>query len=605
MPDRKPSLKQQVSAYSSPLTIAALALFSIWLYWTALGAWFQQDDFAWLTILGRPLRTAADWRTALLAPMAQGTVRPLSERLPFMVLPRVFGLQAFPFHLVTLVTELASVTLLSVIAVRLTGLRLAGLFAGLMWCSHNALAVPMTWASAYNQILSSLAILAAFYCLLQYVETGRTRYYWFQVTAFILGLGASEWSVVYVGLALLYMLCCARRFVSASYPLIGIGALYTLWHFRVAPPATGAYRMHLGVSLLSTLFIYAKMALQPAIACGLILALILLMRARGKHPAAFICLGWFVAGIIPALPLADHIMPYYLTIPVMGLAILAGWGVAEAFHRGTPVGFGSACLGIICVGWNAYSTHGAVTWWTERSLAAERFTHAVLASSRNAPGKTPVLDGITADLYWAALHDGALPLFGIPHFYFAPGFIRNGDAVATAARGLILSPFATWREAAEGRIIVLHYDGGSAQDVTASFANNRIELEPRLPGEYDDLDWSIGFEGAWTRDVQFLQSFAGSLTYSDRSGDSFTFPFEGRTVTWVYTAARNRGKASVMLDNREQGPVDLYSRETRWQQKFRFSAASAGRHDLCVRVLSDKSPMSEGTAVDVDALIVE
>jgi hypothetical protein len=55
------------------------------LYWGALGAWFQQDDFAWLSIFGRSGGPAADWRTLLFAPMAGGLVRPLNERLFFMV----------------------------------------------------------------------------------------------------------------------------------------------------------------------------------------------------------------------------------------------------------------------------------------------------------------------------------------------------------------------------------------------------------------------------------------------------------------------------------------------------------------------------------------
>jgi len=58
-----------------------------------LRAWFQQDDFAWLS-LGSSVTDLPSLMRALFVPMAQGTIRPLSERAFFLVFHAIFGLWA-------------------------------------------------------------------------------------------------------------------------------------------------------------------------------------------------------------------------------------------------------------------------------------------------------------------------------------------------------------------------------------------------------------------------------------------------------------------------------------------------------------------------------
>src|SRR5690349_3293427 len=84
-------------------------LFCLAFYWYGLRCWFRQDDFAWLG-LGA---TVHDWnglRKALFAPLAQGTIRPWSERAYFMGLHALFGLDALPFRIVVFATQIANLT---------------------------------------------------------------------------------------------------------------------------------------------------------------------------------------------------------------------------------------------------------------------------------------------------------------------------------------------------------------------------------------------------------------------------------------------------------------------------------------------------------------
>ena len=75
-------------------------------------------------------------------------------------------------------------------------------------------------------------------------------------------------------------------------------------------------------------------------------------------------------------------------------------------------------------------------------------------------------------------------------------------------------------------------------------------------------------------------------------------------MTWVYTAAQNRGMAEVTLDGEVRGRVDLYSPAVAWQAEFTISGLPIGKHTLAIRVLPEKNAASTGRFVDIDSLVV-
>ena len=92
------------------------------LYWSALKTWFQGDDFAWLALSLQ----VHDWRSflsAMFAPMAQGTIRPLSERGFFLLFYQLFGLEAVPYRIWVFLTEFGCLALVASITRRITGSR--------------------------------------------------------------------------------------------------------------------------------------------------------------------------------------------------------------------------------------------------------------------------------------------------------------------------------------------------------------------------------------------------------------------------------------------------------------------------------------------------
>ncbi|MEJ7606205.1 MAG: hypothetical protein WKF37_08035, partial [Bryobacteraceae bacterium] len=220
------------------------------------------DDFTWLALEARVTDTASFF-DAMFTPFAQGTIRPLSERLFFMSFYRMFGLDALPFRAVAFATQFANLILLTALTRRVTGSSLAGLLAPLLWIVNANLYMPMSWTSAYNQILCAFCLLLSTYLYVRFTESGDKRFYVWQWVVFVLGFGVLELNVVYPAIAALYALCCARRYFIHTLPMFAVSIAYFVAHRTIAPqPHTGLYAMSLEPgALLSTLVIYIRSAL--------------------------------------------------------------------------------------------------------------------------------------------------------------------------------------------------------------------------------------------------------------------------------------------------------------------------------------------------------
>src|ERR1035438_10365428 len=191
--------------------VLALALFCLAVHWRGFTAWFRADDFAWMG-LALGVHNFADLLKALFSPLAEGTIRPWSERAFFMAGYALFGLHALPFRIAIFSTQFANLALVRSLGDRITGVRGAGFFAAIFWTANNSAATAVGWVSAYNQVLCAFFLLLAFHFLLRHIETGNGRYNLYQWLAFAAGFGAMELNIVYPALAAVYTLLCARRF---------------------------------------------------------------------------------------------------------------------------------------------------------------------------------------------------------------------------------------------------------------------------------------------------------------------------------------------------------------------------------------------------------
>ncbi len=131
------------------------------------------------------------------------------------------------------------------------------------------------------------------------------------------------------------------------------------------------------------------------------------------------------------------------------------------------------------------------------------------------------------------------------------------------------------------------------------------DTRPLAPGTHDDTEPRIEYSGAWLHDKQFAEPVGQTLSYSDVAGDALRLIFEGRTITYIYTRAANRGIGEVWIDGRLVRRVNLYAAATAWQSSVRMVGLSAGPHTFELRVTGRKDSKSAGAFVDLDAVMIE
>ena len=484
--------------------IPPLLCFAI--YWPGLTAWFQADDFAWLALR----LDVHDWHSllrALFAPMAQGTIRPWSERTFFLVFESLFGLNALPYRICVFLTQCASLTLLAAITRRLTGSAAAGFWAAVLWVVNSSLVTAMAWSSAYNQVQCGLFLLGAFWFLLRYVKSGRTSDYVWQWIVFVLGFGALEMNVVYPALAAAYTLLLARERFFATLPLFLPSAAFTLIDRMLAGPrASGVYTLHFDRALPITFLTYWRWALitdylparlYGALEFGMLASLTFLLlafvivRARHNDLLPIFCLAWFAIVLTPVLPLRDHISDYYLTIPTVGLAILGSYALVRAWSQPgawklAAVTIAAAYL-ITMVRFDRIATH----WWNQRSWAVERLVLGVERGHQLHPDKTIVLDGVDGTLFWAGIFHHPFRLFGVSNVYLTPGSqdrIEAHDATGQVA-DFVLPNGPALRAAKSDRIVVYQVGPNRLRAVTSAFEETVLaHLTPDVPRRIDALN---------------------------------------------------------------------------------------------------------------------
>ncbi|MGO9893065.1 MAG: glycosyltransferase family 39 protein [Bryobacteraceae bacterium] len=412
-------------------------VFCLVLYFYGLRAWYQQDDFAWL---GQRYRIANihDFLLAVLGPSRHGTFRPLSERLFFLICGRLFGTDAFPAHLCVFLTQLGNLALVSSIARRISGSRVAGFLAPILWTANGALAFPMAWSSAYMQILCAFSMLLAFHFFLRYIETGKRSWYLLQWLVFLIGFGVMESMIVYPAIAALYALLEARKYWRATVPLFGASLLFLALHLALVPrQPTFTYSMHFDAAMAATLGTYWKWALVPwnwasihSSAAWLARSLRIVFTAAALGYAAWSAwrkrmlplfgLAWFGILLCPVLPLKDHISYYYLTLPAIGIGLTGAFAAASAARRGWLDRTITAAILLLFLMVQAPYAAASCAWFYRRSQHIKDVVVAVAAVRQSSPGKTIVLTGVGDDLFYSAIWDQPFRAFGIGDVYVDP-----------------------------------------------------------------------------------------------------------------------------------------------------------------------------------------
>jgi len=463
-------------------------LLGLVLYWPGLMCWFQKDDFALLKLL-KIAREEQGFRWAPFAPLAQGSIRTLSERIFFMSFSEMFGVNPLPYRCWVFLTFAVSLVMLGSLCSKLTGSRAASFWAMAVWTVNSAMGDVLSWTAIYYEILCALFFLTGLWLLVRYVETGQRYYYLAQWATFIVGFAVLELNVVYPALAAAYALCCARRILPKVLPMFILSAVYTFWHIAVTPlPTSGPYRMYWDTSVFSTLWAYWKWALGPnrLILLGTYpsvyrsLLTVLLMAGmlgflawtmyRREWVTAFFA-AWFVIVLAPLLPLRDHIGASYLTIPLIGLAMWSGWGIVRGWRSGWPGRVATVLLLSIYLCVSIPVARAVTVSFYEHSQHIHAFILGVVDHAREQNDKLILLKGVDTELFVSAVQARPFPLFRLNNVYLLPE--EDSKVVPDAElreRQLFYAEKSMTREALrKGQAIVLDVTGGGIRDVTSEY----------------------------------------------------------------------------------------------------------------------------------------
>ena len=326
-PDKFPAGKRTFPRLLAWLIPPAICLS---VYWVGLWCWFHTDDFSLLSLVRLPPN---EFWASMIEPRAQGTFRPLSERLFFYLFHGWFGFDAFPFRAAAFATHFANLALLTLLTRQLSGKLGLGVFAASLWTIHHGLAYPLTWSSAFNQILCSFFMLSGLLMFARFAAGGGRGWYWAQLAAFLGGLGSLETAVVYPALCLALGLVQRQKRALWALPLLSVSALFGWLQIAGSSGLRGsiyAISFH-PETILANLAWYAREAIAPAqgapylLPCGLALTALAALQLWARNRAVQFGLCWFLVTLAPYLVFEGRQAHYYLAIPAAGLAVfLAG-----------------------------------------------------------------------------------------------------------------------------------------------------------------------------------------------------------------------------------------------------------------------------------------
>ena len=399
---------------------------------------FWADDFAWLQ-LPHQFRDWTELPSLLFTPMAQGTIRPLSERAFFTLLGSVFGLDPWPFRLVVHLTQIGNVVLLAGLAQRLTGSRAVAMLTPFLWVSSFGVTEAFGWIASYNQVLCSFWILLAARFLLGWLQSGRRSQLLGMWGSYGLAVASLETAVAFPAVATLWSGLGRRALWRPLAFLWAVTLGYAALHWAVAPrSATGPYAFYWDNSLVTTAGSYWLIssglggwiqAFGPskrtvlvcvAILCSVAFGVYLGWRTWRNDRLAWSLFGWWLAFIGPVLPLRDHVSAYYLTLPLVGLTILGARAAVKSWYQGGwSRTTGSVILGAF-LAINLCGSSIALDWRLDRTNQVEQLLANLQQLHQRYPQEALLLDRLASELFWGSLAHGALDLYGLKEVYLTP-----------------------------------------------------------------------------------------------------------------------------------------------------------------------------------------
>ena len=294
-----------------------------------------------------------------------------------------FGLDPLGWHLSSLLLHLGSTVLVYLVALRLTRMRFASLAGALLFGLHPAQVENVVWASASTELLGSFLTLASLLTYLRSLDPGARRAPWLAGSSLLYALAVltKETAIIVPLLVFLHewlgrpgspeavrpgergfgaALGAAIReswpyavvtvgYLAARFAVLGgignavVNMTKTVW-IETIPSILQVYLTHLvWPTRLSAFYDYpyvdrfsmGQVVVPALVIVAVALALMWLIR---KTPGAKLAAVWLVFPILPVLdipifPRGEFLHDRYLYQPLIGLGLLAAFGIAALERR--------------------------------------------------------------------------------------------------------------------------------------------------------------------------------------------------------------------------------------------------------------------------------
>ncbi len=150
------------------------------------------------------------------------------------------------------------------------------------------------------------------------------------------------------------------------------------------------------------------------------------------------------------------------------------------------------------------------------------------------------------------------------------------------------------------------YIGADAFDVVGTLTQAGSPPPPPASNatRIEQTDTRLAPAGSWGTGGSSGAS-GGSWGYTNTSGSLVTVKFSGTSLSWITVKSPSYGIAQVTVDGGTPTSVDLYSPDTKWQQKVWSATGLANSaHTVTIAYSGKKNPAATGAYIGVDAFDV-
>jgi hypothetical protein len=186
--------------YLATVYLAGLAVAIVICFQPLTTYFFAQDDFL---LIGKAAFYPTDSITDFFA-HGPGHFRPLSKGLYFVAANRLFGMQATPYHLVSLLLHIFNVVMTYRLLRRLGVGELAGLAAVSLFALSAGYFHVLAWISCVQQLLTLAFVLVSLEFGMRTIDGGPPRDRWISFVAYAGALGSAEQALFVPAVLVLY-----------------------------------------------------------------------------------------------------------------------------------------------------------------------------------------------------------------------------------------------------------------------------------------------------------------------------------------------------------------------------------------------------------------